>query len=113
MRTFRTVAFVLIFVITCFVMYAQAADSVIVQTKDKGFLVDLTPMKTQGNWSYVPINLYGRPDKYERHILTILETLESLYSYEIISFQIEKEQKASGALDYTYGIWVHHIDKTL
>ena len=111
MRTLRTVAFALILIITCSVLYAQAADSVIVQTKDKGFLVDLKPMETQGNWSYVPINLYGIPAKYKRYILTILETLESLYSYEIISFQIEKQQEACGALDYTYGIWVHRRSK--
>lgn len=111
MRTIRTAVLALVLVITCSALYAHATDSVIVKTKEGGFLLDFKPMKTHGNWSYVPINLSGRPDMHERYILTILETLESLYSYEVISFQIEKQQSAHMVSPHTFGIWVHHRPK--
>jgi|GEM_PF-2637303 len=67
---------------------------------------------TIGNNSYVPINEYAIPGKNPALILNTVKHFENTHpQLEIISWSIDKEQRAYVTARFVYGIFIHHRPK--
>lgn len=69
---------------------------------------DLVGTATVGNHSFIPLNIPGNPYDWRQEILGLLDQFEQQQGVEIISFQVEKQQKAYITGQYIWGIWVTH-----
>lgn len=96
-------------------VYAAAPESVIVGIQGDNIFINFQVVKTEGNWSYIPLNLQGTPDFNQVYVLRVLNTFQTHKPYEVISFQVQYrnlEYDRGGSISpYTYGIWVHHKPK--
>ena len=70
---------------------------------------DLDVVKTTGNHSYIPFNIYGDPANHVDEILGALQAFELANPrLEVTGWHIEKQQDAWGAAPYIYGLWIDH-----
>ena len=66
-------------------------------------------MVTKGNNSWIPLDLDGTPARYSSEILAVMEVFEKTNpDLEVISWTVEKRQRAYTIDPHVYGIWVHH-----
>jgi uncharacterized lipoprotein NlpE involved in copper resistance len=77
---------------------------------------DMGVIKTQGNFSYIPINIGDIPPReMAPDILGLLDSFEKQHpGLEIISWSIDAVQDNEGFAGHTphvYGIWVTHRKK--
>ncbi|MBI2450107.1 MAG: hypothetical protein HYV47_01065 [Candidatus Nealsonbacteria bacterium] len=70
---------------------------------------DMSVVQTIGNRSYIPLNISGNPSEHISTILGVLTAFENAHpELEIVSWYIEKQQKAYITSNYIFGIWVDH-----
>ncbi len=63
---------------------------------------------TVGNRSYIPLNIPGKPEEINHEILIVLKTFEEERHVTITDWKIEKEQSATNAPEFIFGLWVDH-----
>jgi len=80
---------------------------VIKEAAGKGFTLNMEYVKTDGNFSYIPLNLSGMPSENQKYVLAALAAFEKRFSLRVIWFNIESHNIWS----LTYGIWVTHEPK--
>ena len=79
------------------------------QHNAKDYKSDLTKVHTEGNYSYIPININQAPQDISTQILKTLKSFAEQRDLFIISYYIEKQQPCEYYANYTHGIWVNHI----
>lgn len=73
---------------------------------------DLSVVRTQGNFSYIPINQRVQPSDMIPDILGLLDSFEKLHpDLEVVGWDIEEMQSTYGARIGIEGIWVTHRKK--
>lgn len=87
-----------------------AQGSVIVKTKSD-FSINLSLVKTYGNFSYIPLDLPGEAHTNSHFIFKALDVFEKNSGFEILSFTIDQKQSGYWTSSNTFGIWVHHRPK--
>ncbi len=80
---------------------------VIKEAGEKGFTLNMEFVKTEGNFSYIPLNLVGMPSENQKYVLMALAAFERQFSLRVTWFNIENHNIWS----LTYGIWVKHEPK--
>jgi len=70
---------------------------------------DLSVAVTVGNHTYIPLNIYGRPDDHLPEILGVLDAFEKRHpDLEVTSWNLLRDQQAFTTSPYIYGIWINH-----
>ncbi|MDP1718943.1 MAG: hypothetical protein Q8L24_00765 [bacterium] len=70
---------------------------------------DMTVCVTNGNNSWIPLDIKARPDQKVAEILSAVAAFEVSHpDLEIISWQVEHCPDTSSTNPHVYGIWVHH-----
>ncbi len=68
--------------------------------------IDLSQVKTKGNYSYIPLNYWSNPADCVDQILVVMNAFETaIPGFRVLDWHIERRQT------YFYGIWVHHEPK--
>lgn len=63
---------------------------------------------TQGNHTYIPLNLEGDASVNIQNILWALGQFEQAYLVEVTSWKIEEKNASFFSKAYVYGIWIDH-----
>ncbi len=96
-------------------LHAMSQETVVTGVRGDTVYINFQAVQTQGNWSYIPLNLPGTPDINQTAVLRVLHTFETHMSYDIISFQVQYRNlgydRGGSMPPYTSGIWVHHKTK--
>ncbi len=108
---------VLLFIAVIFIIIAcsgnaKSGPSVLVENVvEKGSEpnYDFGIVTTVGNYSYIPLNVYGSGEEHVSKILAVLDAFEKSHTqFEVISWNLQEQPRGYGVYPQLYGIWVHH-----
>jgi hypothetical protein len=71
------------------------------------FQSGLTQAKTEGNQTFIPINIEGRPGEYYNHILTLIREFEEKQNLKVTFFYFEVENHPFTPPFFS-SIWLNH-----
>lgn len=79
----------------------------------RGITVDFSIEITNGNFTYLPLNLMGPAYHHVGEILVVLNEFEQKHSnLEIKSWSLEGNQASYAYAAHVFGIWIYHCPKT-
>ena len=73
------------------------------------FQIGLTQAKTEGDWTYIPINIKGRPGDYYSSVIYLIRQFEKEKNVKVINRWFEKNE--SPFAPSFVGIWLNHEPK--
>jgi len=105
---------ILLITLLCLALFfacsGKKEESVVLEYNESEYGIDLwSYVQTEGNFTYIPINMDGKPANNVSIILKVLDTFEKEHEdLEVKHFLIEKEICTQCTSHKTFGIWIIH-----
>jgi hypothetical protein len=88
------------------------SPSVIVSFNKGKCVIDLSPVRTIGNHSFVPLNLKGESYQHTEEILLVLNEFEDKHPrLETVDWKIQQKTVSNGNDPVIVGLWIDHRKK--